>query len=213
MKLTISLIAALALGASVQSSSAAIVIQDDFGSSGAQQNWPGDTVFRSIPQPGDVQGLPSVDLVGPGFFPELAFSGNSVDLDGSTGLNNNPAGQLQSVAILPTGDYSVSFVLSGNQRGFAQQTTQINIGGLGGQSFFITPTDDVYQNYSLTFLGASGQLSFIESGPSDLRGNLLDNVVVADVPEPSTWAMMILGFFGVGFMAYRRKGLGALRLV
>ena len=25
------------------------------------------------------------------------------------------------------------------------------------------------------------------------------------VPEPSTWAMMILGFFGLGFMAYRRK--------
>jgi hypothetical protein len=25
------------------------------------------------------------------------------------------------------------------------------------------------------------------------------------VPEPSTWAMMILGFFGIGFMAYRRK--------
>jgi hypothetical protein len=29
--------------------------------------------------------------------------------------------------------------------------------------------------------------------------------VVAAVPEPSTWAMMILGFCGVGFMAYRRK--------
>jgi hypothetical protein len=26
------------------------------------------------------------------------------------------------------------------------------------------------------------------------------------VPEPSTWAMMILGFFGIGFMAHRRKG-------
>ena len=25
------------------------------------------------------------------------------------------------------------------------------------------------------------------------------------VPEPSTWAMMILGFFSVGFMAYRRQ--------
>jgi hypothetical protein len=25
------------------------------------------------------------------------------------------------------------------------------------------------------------------------------------VPEPSTWAMMLLGFGGVGFMAYRRK--------
>jgi hypothetical protein len=37
--------------------------------------------------------------------------------------------------------------------------------------------------------------------------------VVAAVPEPSTWAMMILGFMGVGFFAYRRKGQGALRLV
>jgi hypothetical protein len=33
------------------------------------------------------------------------------------------------------------------------------------------------------------------------------------VPEPSTWAMMILGFCGLGFMAYRKKQNGAsLRL-
>lgn len=30
------------------------------------------------------------------------------------------------------------------------------------------------------------------------------------VPEPSTWAMMILGFAGMGFMAYRRGSHGAL---
>jgi hypothetical protein len=37
--------------------------------------------------------------------------------------------------------------------------------------------------------------------------------VVAAVPEPSTWAMMILGFCGVGFMAYRRTQNGpTLRL-
>ena len=30
------------------------------------------------------------------------------------------------------------------------------------------------------------------------------------VPEPSTWAMMILGFAGIGFMAYRRKSTPAL---
>jgi hypothetical protein len=40
----------------------------------------------------------------------------------------------------------------------------------------------------------------IWSGPPD----------VAAVPEPSTWAMMILGFAGVGFMAYRRKSKPAL---
>jgi hypothetical protein len=28
---------------------------------------------------------------------------------------------------------------------------------------------------------------------------------VSAVPEPSTWAMMILGFFGLGFMAYRKR--------
>jgi hypothetical protein len=33
---------------------------------------------------------------------------------------------------------------------------------------------------------------------------------VASVPEPSTWAMMILGFAGVGFMAYRRRKTAAL---
>jgi len=35
----------------------------------------------------------------------------------------------------------------------------------------------------------------------------IDNVklLTAAVPEPSTWAMMILGFAGVGFMAYRRR--------
>jgi hypothetical protein len=37
--------------------------------------------------------------------------------------------------------------------------------------------------------------------------------VVAAVPETPTWAMMLLGFMGVGFLAYRRKGQRTLRLV
>jgi hypothetical protein len=36
-------------------------------------------------------------------------------------------------------------------------------------------------------------------------------VTISAVPEPSTWAMMILGFFGVGFVAYRRKGKQTFR--
>jgi hypothetical protein len=38
------------------------------------------------------------------------------------------------------------------------------------------------------------------------------NSIQPGVPEPSTWAMMIFGFFGVGFMAYRRKSRTSLRL-
>jgi hypothetical protein len=35
----------------------------------------------------------------------------------------------------------------------------------------------------------------------------LDVTFSSAVPEPSTWAMMILGFAGIGFMAYRRRQL------
>jgi hypothetical protein len=44
------------------------------------------------------------------------------------------------------------------------------------------------------------------------NGGFIDNVTVevAAVPEPSTWAMLLLGFAGIGFMAYRRKSKPAL---
>jgi hypothetical protein len=52
---------------------------------------------------------------------------------------------------------------------------------------------------------------------ADIIGNGNTGVVGASsittaVPEPSTWAMMILGFMGVGFMAYRRKSETSFRL-
>jgi hypothetical protein len=33
---------------------------------------------------------------------------------------------------------------------------------------------------------------------------------ITAVPEPSTWAMMILGFAGIGCLAYRRRNQVAL---
>jgi hypothetical protein len=62
-----------------------------------------------------------------------------------------------------------------------------------------------------------GSTSFLGNGPNgDVGCNncyfgqiaLLSVPSVGAVPEPSTWAMMILGFAGVGFMAYRRKQSG-----
>jgi hypothetical protein len=40
--------------------------------------------------------------------------------------------------------------------------------------------------------------------PSEFRVET-SGALVTGVPEPSTWAMLLLGFAGVGFMAYRRK--------
>jgi hypothetical protein len=175
---------------------AGVVLSDNFDAGTAQGNWAGDTTFLSIPQPGNVNGSPSVDLVGAGFFDNLAFSGNSVDLDGSTGNGNNPSGELQSVASLTSGTYEVQFELAGNLRGATAQTTTISI---GGQSQTLTPANNQpYTLETLIFHNTSGQVSFTDSGPSDQQGNLLDNVVVSSVPEPATWAVMLVGFGAMG---------------
>jgi hypothetical protein len=52
------------------------------------------------------------------------------------------------------------------------------------------------------------------AGYACTSGFYLNDIAVNDpvsaVPEPSTWAMLILGFAGIGFMAYRRKSKPAL---
>ena len=55
--------------------------------------------------------------------------------------------------------------------------------------------------FTIDVLGPNGNSGLIGSAFS---GDVI-NAQVAAVPEPSTWAMMIVGFFGVGFMAYRRR--------
>ena len=58
-----------------------------------------------------------------------------------------------------------------------------------------------------TYVGFE-DLSLHETGWTD--NNYTDEqfvFTIAAVPEPSTWAMMILGFAGVGFLAYRRRTL------
>jgi hypothetical protein len=53
---------------------------------------------------------------------------------------------------------------------------------------------------------------FNGQGPNGLFGpgpfgdvRFVDGGIATAVPEPSTWAMMLLGFVALGFMAYRRK--------
>jgi hypothetical protein len=177
---------------------ATVVISDNFGSTGAEGNWPGDGTFTSIPPPGNVSGEPSVDLVGPGFYDNLAYSGNSVDLDGSTGTGNIPAGELQSVTSLSTGDYTVKFLLAGNMRNSPDQTVAVSI---GGETIDVTPTSNAqgYTPYELIFTNVSGPVEFTDLGPSNQQGDLLDNVsVTTGVPEPASWAMLLMGMAAVG---------------
>jgi hypothetical protein len=69
----------------------------------------------------------------------------------------------------------------------------------------------LYLTFGSALGGASVDLSLMAyngwNQPEYQGGAAFQSVtgVVAAVPEPSTWAMMILGFAGLGFMAYRRK--------
>jgi hypothetical protein len=70
-------------------------------------------------------------------------------------------------------------------------TIESTSGILPGPSF-----DFAFQFFSHSNTGQGG-----ESGdPGTWTGP-----IASDVPEPSTWAMMIVGFVGIGFMAHRRK--------
>jgi hypothetical protein len=79
--------------------------------------------------------------------------------------------------------------------------TQLMGFGNGVSSFKvlgINPNSGLNPDDPLAFVT---QLTF--AGDGEFTGEM--DPITAAVPEPSTWAMMILGFLGVGFMAYRKK--------
>jgi hypothetical protein len=77
----------------------------------------------------------------------------------------------------------------------------------GTNPFFVTTSGgEIITSASLSITG--GSLTHFE------QDRLTVATVAPPVPEASTWAMMILGFMGIGFIAYRRKSQGTqLRLV
>jgi hypothetical protein len=86
--------------------------------------------------------------------------------------------------------------------------SQLFFSGNSITQFFITfnSQDYVYSNNTAQ----------INDGLNGIACNncvtLLDTVVTTSVPEPSSWAMMIIGFAGLAFAAYRRKSKLALEV-
>jgi hypothetical protein len=97
--------------------------------------------------------------------------------------------------------------------GYGQYTMDgytFNFGALVGEvgsTFFLIGSG------THTFTGLDGDLTvgFWDSFYPDNSGSQTLNVAVSGVPEASTWAMMIAGFFGVGLVGYRRKNTGTFR--
>lgn len=201
MKTLVSTVAAVALLAGavgVANANAGVVFSDNFNSYAYQLNWAPPANWTA-PGPG------TVDLIGDttsgaayDFFPG---NGGYVDLDGS----NNVAGALQTIATFGAGTYTLNFDLGGNARGDVDKTTVITLGDFS-QSVTLSSSSPLAAQ-SFTFKTTGGQLSFADlAGGNQNIGNILDNVSLSAVPEPASWAAMLVGFGAIGAtMRNRRK--------
>lgn len=137
----------------------------------------------------------------------MVVPGKCIDLDGTS----FDGGVLSKTFSLIAGvKYTASFELAGNQRGMFSPAYAFDTGtvSFGTQSLnYLVAAYDGFSLYQLAFTpGESGSysLSFANAG-GDNVGALLDNVSVTSVPEPESYALMLLGLGVMGSIARRRK--------
>jgi hypothetical protein len=187
-------IAALALGGTAQ---AAVVFSENFDTEKQGLNYTGFAKFNVTSG--------SVDLIGgipSSFYNFYPGYGNFVDLDGSTG-GKNPAGQIVTKTSFAPGTYTLNFNLGGSTRGDSN-TVRVALGGFSQDITLGSAAGLTSQSF--TFMTTGGGLSFTNLGNSDNLGLILDNVQLSSaVPEPSTWAMMLIGFAGLAFASQRKR--------
>jgi PEP-CTERM motif len=88
-------------------------------------------------------------------------------------------------------DYFVDLTNSSGESFFLVLDTTSTL--FGGKTTTIDPSSDFFNRFG---------------GPCGSCDNFTGSLVVQAVPEPSTWAMIVLGFLGVGFVACRRTTPG-----
>lgn len=177
----------------------------------------------------------TVDLVKSGDFGIICAggSGSCVDLDGSTGDSGLTSSG--SYAFNAGDRVAISYLWSGNQRGGSLDSFRTrfefngvmtgtrgiestlfgnqNYGAFSGNSVGINisniPASQAMTDMTFYFIaGSAGTLTFsFEDFGNDNVGVIIDNLSldIAAVPEPSSWALLILGFGAVGAAARRRR--------
>lgn len=225
MRLTFLLAASLALGAPLASANATTIAWTD---------WSSETVGAPGSAIGTADGVGvsySGEVVTPQFFnypswgPTSSYVGNDV---GNAPPNSSP---ISIIRLIGGTDATNTVTFSSTVTNPVFAIWSLGQGGIDASFVFnATPTFEAggpsneYLGSSINVAGntvfgqeVNGTVEFVGqfdsiSWTNPVREDWYGFTVGVSTPETSTWAMMILGFAGIGFMAYRRKGQGALRL-
>lgn len=157
----------------------------------------------------------SVDLVREDFW-QAQEGEYSVDLSG-----NAAGGIQQAFDTVAGGIYSVDYFLAGNPDAPAGSpgSDPLKFGVVAAVDGVVIDSSTIlgvaatrqnmqYQAWNFTFTaqGPSTTLRFTSNFDNGAYGPVLDNVSVTAVPEPATWAFMLVGFGAVGYSMRRRSG-------
>jgi hypothetical protein len=143
-------------------------------------------------------GSADIFVVDPGYYSISYANGGFLNIDygGSTNTLN---------ISLPAGMHFVSFDFGGLGDGTVTADVSIN----GGSATTISSSKSLAGTASLdhfAFSSLADILTLTLVLPDAPLYNAIDNFsFTATVPETSTWAMLLLGFGGIGLVAYRRR--------
>jgi hypothetical protein len=163
-------------------------------------------------------------------------AGAAVTVTGSTGLNDpNPAlaGSVVTVGNVTTINYGMnpvssptfsgSFSLTNTAAGLYSIVLNTSSPGVTFDSATLTGPGGPYtlglfpDNTSLKLFPtqiAAGDYVFSFTGHAGASGTLTGNVTITSaVPEPGTWAMMLLGFGAIGLAIRSRRRTGLVQAV
>jgi PEP-CTERM motif len=147
-----------------------------------------DTTGLTIFEPGSIINLivPSLGIIASGLAPVTIYNG------------------FTGPASFGSGGATIADSSSGDSLGIDAQVNQLYVpaGDISGHAL---SSSETWDNRTFSSLGVTpGTYKWTWGSGADQNFTLV--VGAAAIPEPSTWAMMLLGFAGLGFVGYPSAG-------